>query len=212
MSDRDDGGDAAGSGGARGAERAVEILGRRPPDHRLKERFLRWQCRVRQIAMRERGGQPDDAIVPALTLPGEREPLGHVITLISKWGTHSRTAELRHVVKRTNDPAERRKKALELFSETWYQQAREFSDVLTATFPPGSPGAARIVAAGRCTLDFDAYSQRFALDCAVRALPSSHPLHQATWWHNVLFNPSLHPDTLVLAFEPDWERSEAGAG
>lgn len=194
------------------AEQAVELLGRRPPDHRLKERFLRWQCRVRQLAMREHGGRPDDAVMPSLTLADESEPLGHVITLIGKWGAHSRTAELRHLVKRTNDPAERRTKALELFSETWYQQAREFSDTLTATFPPGSAGAARIVEAGRCTLDFNAYNERFTLDCAVRALAPNHPLYQATWWHNILFNPALHPDTVMLAFEPDWELSTAGAG
>jgi len=191
------------------ARRAIELLGRRPPDHRLKERFLRWQCRVRQLAMRERGGRPDEALMPNLTRAGEEAPAGQIITLISKWGAYSRTAELRHLVKRTNDPSERRARALELFSETWYQQAREFSDILTATFPPASSGAAAIVAAERCTLDFAAYSQRFTLDCAVRALAPSHPLHQATWWHNVLFNPTLHPDTVVLAFEPDWERSHA---
>ena len=207
-----DGAAASGRGPAARAARAVEVLGRRPPDHRLKERFLRWQCRVRQLAMREAGGRPNDAMMPALTLPGDDAPLGHLIVLISKWGAYSRTGELRHLYKRTNDPAQRREKALELFCETWYQQAREFSDTLTATFPAGSPGASRILEHGRARLEFDAFSQRFTLECAVRELRAAHPLREATWWHNVLFNPALPPDTRVLAFEPDWERSVAEGG
>ena len=170
---------------------------------------MRWQCRVRQLAAREAQGRPDDAITPELTLKAAEEPLGHVITLISKWGPWSRTSELRHLVKQTHDPAQRRAKALQLLSETWYQQAREFSDTLTATFPPHSPGAARILDAGECTLHFDAYQQQFDLVCSVRQLPVNYPLYQATWWHNLLFNPGLHPDTVILGFDPDWDRSSA---
>lgn len=175
--------------------------------HSLRERFLRWQCRVRQIAMREKAGRPDEGAIAALTLPGALEPMGHVITVITKSWAYSRTPELMHICRRTNDPAQRREAALTLFSETYYQNAHEFSDTLTASFPPGSPGAAAIGEAGACTLAFDAYSQRFDLACAVRRLDTGHPLREATWWHNFLFNPNLPADTLVLAFEPDWERS-----
>jgi hypothetical protein len=174
--------------------------------HPLRDRFLRWQCRVRQIAMRENMGRPDDAMTPALTLPGAAEPMGRVITVLSK---ESRSAELQHICRQTNDPAQRREKALRLFAEAWYARPQEFSDTLTATFPPGSPGAAAIVAAGACRLDFDAYAQEFALTCAARRLEAGHPLHQATWWHNLLFNPALHPETVILAFRPDWDASSA---
>ena len=101
----------------------------------LKDAFLRWQCRVRQIAMRERQGRPDDAIMPALTLPGETAPLGHVVTVLSKAPSFSKTPELMHMVKRTHDPAQRREKAIELFSETYFQKPKEFSDCLLYTSP-----------------------------------------------------------------------------
>ena len=42
-----------------------------PEEMALRDSFLRWQCRVRQIAMREASGRPDDAVTPALTLPGQ---------------------------------------------------------------------------------------------------------------------------------------------
>jgi len=113
------------------------------------------------------------------------------------------------MVRRTNDPAQRRQSALNFFTETYYQRAAEFSDILTATFPPGSPGAAAIRDAGRATMTFEAYSQRFDLDCRVWSLAEHNPLWQATYWHNSLFNPNLPTDAVILGFEPDWSRSSA---
>ena len=191
------------------SESIVQIFGKAPKNRDLMERFLRWQCRVRQIAMRDNDGRPDDAIMPELTLKGDAEPLGHIITLLCKWGAYSITPEMKHMVKRTNDPAQRRNKALEYFSSTHYQKFKEFSDSLTATFPPDSPGCERISNAGECTLTFEAYGQRFDLVCAVHRLEKKNPMYQATYWHNLLFNPALHPDTEILQFEPDWDRSTA---
>jgi hypothetical protein len=189
----------------------VHVVSQMPEQHELMERFLRWQCRVRQIAMREARGKPDNAVTPALTLAGQTEPMGHIITVLCKWGGYSKTPEMRHMVKRTNDPAQRRDKAIEYFSSTYYQNIREFSDALTATFPPASQGAQTITEAGECTLSFSAYSQRFDLFCSVSQLGEKNPLFQATYWHNLLFNPNLHPQTTVLQFKPDWDRSTAQA-
>ena len=56
-------------------------------------------------------------------------------------------------------------------------------------------------------LTFEAYGQRFDLDCKVWKLSRRNPLYQATVAHNRLFNPALHPETEVLGFEPDWQTS-----
>lgn len=180
-----------------------------PAEERLKRGFLRWQCRVRQLMMREERGRPVPGIMPAVTLEGESAPLGHIITVLSKLERHSRTPELRHIAQRTHDPAARREAALTLLGEFHYQKPEEFSDLLTATFPPGSPGAARIRAAGACVLGFDAYRQRFELSARIWQLGPPHQAWAATWWHNLLFNPALPPDTVILGFEPDWRRSTA---
>lgn len=185
------------------------LLGETPDDHPLKTAFLKWQCRVRQMAMRDAAGRPDDAVTPAVVLDGDDEPLGHVITVLNKSPRHSVATELDHMAARTNDPAQIREQALRFLSAAYYQKPREFSDVLTATFPPGSPGAAKIRAAEHCTLVFDAFAQRFDLRCRVWRLASHHPLHRATFAHNRLFNPTLHPDTEILAFEPDWTASSS---
>lgn len=184
----------------------VHVMTQMPKNNELMQRFLRWQCRVRQIAMRETRGKPDDAITPSLTLAGHSESMGHIITVLSKWGAYSKTPEMQHMVKRTHDPAQRRDKAIEYFSSAYYQSIHEFSDSLTATFPPDSQGASVIEAAGECTLRFVAYSQRFDLVCSVSRLGENDPLYQSTFWHNLLFNPNLHPQTVVLRFSPDWDR------
>ena len=185
----------------------LPVTGSDPAAARLRDAFLRWQCRTRQIAMREAAGRPGDAVTPAVVL-GDA-PLGHIITVLNKAPGHSLTPELMHMARKTHDPAQRREQALTYFAATYYQRAQEFSDILTATFPPASPGAARIRKADRCTLRFEAYAQRYDLACKVWRLAPRNPLHVATLAHNRLFNPDLHPDTQVLGFEPDWTRSTA---
>ena len=177
--------------------------------HPLRHTFLYWQCKVRQIAMRKNMGRPDAAIVAALTLSGESHPMGHVITLMSKAPAYSKTPEMRHIAASTYDPAQRREKALEFFSDTYYQNPREFSDVLTTIFPPHSPGAAAICAAKTCTLTFESYGQRFDLFCKVSVLSADDPVFEASWCHNLFFNPGLHPEAVILCFEPNWGCSSA---
>ena len=183
------------------------ILGQSVSDSPLRKAFLRWQCRVRQIAMRDMDGRPDDGIMPAVFLPGQDAPMGHIITVMNKAPGYSVTPELTHMAKKTNDPAQRRDQAIRFFSAAYYQKAREFSDMLTATFPPGSDGAAALHEAKSVRLVFDHYAQRFDLACTVWRLADHNPLYQSTMAHNTLFNPGLNPRTEVLGFEPDWAAS-----
>ena len=184
-------------------------LGQSFSDHPLRKAFMKWQCHVRQLSMRNNDGRPDEAIMPDVILPEAEAPMGAIITVMNKAPGYSLTPELQHMAAKTNDPAQRRQQAIQFLSSTYYQKAAEFSDILTATFPPESPGAAQIHAAGRCTLVFEAYSQRFDLDCKVWRLAPHNLLHQATMAHNILFNPALPPTTEVLGFEPDWDASRA---
>ena len=175
----------------------------------LRDAFLRWQCRVRQISMRENFGRPDDAIKPRLTLNTDSEPIGDIITVLSRTPSYSKTPEMRHMVQSIFDPSQRREKAIQFFSEIYYQKFLQFSDTLTAAFSPNSPVAEAICAAKASSLTFENYGQRFDLDCSVSTLTKNNPLFQATWWHNKLFNPHLLPGTVILGFEPDWSRSSA---
>lgn len=161
------------------------------------------------MSMRDADGRPDDGIIPAVYLPDAAEPMGHIITVLNKVPAYSLTAEMQHMSAKTNDPAQRRDQAIRFLSASYYQKAEEFSDILTATFPPESSGATTLHGAGQVKLVFDAFSQGFHLTCKVWRLADHNPLCQATLAHNKLFNPNLPPDTVVLGFEPDWSASRA---
>ena len=159
--------------------------------------------------MRENFGRPDGAIKPRLTLNTNSGPIGDIITVLSRTPSHSKTPEMRHMVQSIFAPSQRRDKAIQFFSEIYYQKFQQFSDTLTAAFSPDSPMAEVICATKACLLIFESYGQRFDLNCTVSTLTKNNPLFQATWWHNKLFNPHLLPDTVILSFEPVWSRSSA---
>jgi hypothetical protein len=175
----------------------------------MRDAFLGWQCRLRQLAVRQAGGRPTSGMRPLLSLPGREKPLGYITVLVVKAEPASHTAQFRHIVKKTHDPTERLEAGLRLLQATYYQQAREFSDILTALFGAQSEAAARLTAEGRAILEFEQYSQSFRLPCRVEALREDHPFFAATYWHNSLFNPYLPGRPRVLAFTPDWAHSEA---
>jgi hypothetical protein len=175
----------------------------------MKDKFIKWQCHTRQMMMRDNQGRPDAAIMPEVYLAGQDASVGALITILNKLPSYSQTPEMLHMARKTNDPAQARSQAIQFFSATYYQKFRQFSDVLSATFPPGSGGAAQLMEAGSCRLVFEAYAQRFDLDCTVTPLAQQSALYQATMAHNRLFNSGLSSETIVLGFEPDWEKSTA---
>ena len=175
----------------------------------LRKHFLGWQCRLRQLAVREAEGRPSEGMRPVLEIPGEDSPPVQVTTLIVHLEPEVITAEFRHLVRRTQDPAERHKSALKLLSASYYQYPEDFSDQVTALFGQGVDLAARLTAAGRCRLQFEQYSQRYRLPCDVWSLPEDDAAYQATFWHNSLFNPYLPAGVQILAFKPDWAEAEA---
>ncbi len=187
----------------------ASIFGQTYVNHPMKDKFIKWQCHTRQMMMRDNQGRPDAAIMPEVYLAGQDASLGALITILNKLPTYSQTPEMLHMARKTNDPAQARSQAIQFFSATYYQKFRQFSDVLSATFPPRSGGAAQLMEAGSCRLVFEAYAQRFDLKCTVTPLAQKSALYQATMAHNRLFNRGLSSETIVLGFEPDWEKSTA---
>lgn len=175
----------------------------------LRDHFLGWQCRLRQLSVRQAGGRPTSGMRPELRLGAEGPSLGAITTLILRREPGEATAQFRHMVRKTQDPAERYDAALKMLAAAYYQRPQEFSDQLTALFGPDSELAARVLAVGRCVLVFAQYSQRYTLPCTVRALAEDDPAFQGTYWHNALFNPTLPGGVQVLGFQPDWARAEA---
>ena len=175
-----------------------------PRAERLRDHFVGWQCRIRADAMRRRAGRPSPGMRPQVLNAAGNELAPAVTMLLVRREAESFAPEFRHLARRTHDPRDRREAALALLAERYYQHARDFSDMLTATFATGSALADELQREGRCGLAFDQDGQRYDLPCAVSLLGSSDPRRDETWWHNALFNPQLPPDIPVLAFTPRW--------
>ena len=170
----------------------------------LRAEFIGWQCRLRQLAARQDGGRPSAGMRPRVATPAGDELANGVIVLISEADPENTTQQFRYQYLKTQDPNERYEKVIEFLQAGYFQQPARFSDVLTALFARGSEPAQRLLDLGRCVLEFDQYSQGYRIPCAVTRLPQANPRHQATYWHNRLFNDQLPASVEVLAFTPDW--------
>jgi hypothetical protein len=175
----------------------------------LRDRFLAWQCRIRQIAMRQDGGRPSPGMRPRLTDVSGRELAPALTVLLNKREPAESTAFFRFQVLRSPDPRELYERALSYLQADYFQRPESFSDRLIAVLPEGSPVAATLMAQGNCTLAFDQFSQIYRLPCAVAALKPGDAARDAAIWHNRLFNPALPETVHVVAFQPDWASAEA---
>jgi hypothetical protein len=175
----------------------------------VRDHFLGWQCRLRQISVRQEGGRPSEGMCPHVHLADEATSAARITVLVLPADTQATADRFAHMARRTHDPSERYKAALTFLAAGYYQQPSSFNDELTALFGAESSLAENLVAAGGCRLDFEQYRQRYELPCAVRELPANEALFQATYWHNALFNTALPAEVKVLGFRPDWALGQA---
>jgi hypothetical protein len=171
----------------------------------LCREFIGWQCRLRQLAARQNGGRPSSGMRPRVLDIARRTELSPgIVTLIVESEPENSTRLFRYQYLQTHDPNERFDKMLEILQSSYFQEPARFSDLMTALFGPGSTLAARLAAQGRCILEFEQYTQGYRIPCAVARLAARHAFHQATYWHNRMFNPNVPAGIEILSFRPDW--------
>jgi hypothetical protein len=175
----------------------------------LRDAFIGWQCRIRQLSARQAGGRPSAGMRPRVSAPQGEEIAPAVTLLISEQEPQANTTLFRFQFLKNQDPAERYDKILEILSAGYFQQPHDFGDVMTGLFGPQSTVAATLLNHGRCILDFAEYAQAYRIPSAVAALTESDDLYQATYWHNRMFNPNMPPAVRILSFTPDWPHAAA---
>ena len=170
----------------------------------LCREFVGWQCRIRQLAARQEGGRPTSGMRPrVLSRNGDELAAGIVTLIVESEPAHS-TQLFRYQYLRTHDPVERYDNMLEILQGSYFQDPTRFADLITALFGPESRLAAQLLSEAHCLLDFEQYTQGYRIPCTVARLAESDTFHQATLWHNRLFNANPPPDARELAFTPDW--------
>ncbi len=173
-------------------------------------RFLGWQCRVRQDAMRRQGGKPPPGTRARLQLDGQY--LGQINTVMHLLNPIKATAEFRFMVQKTHDPRAVYHNALKLLGESYYRDPAQFDDRLAALFASDSEWVDRIQEARQCRLEFFQGNRWYKLCGIGKDCEPGSTAYEATYWHNHLFNPQLPGRVRVLRFEIDWSRSEDGEG
>ncbi len=176
------------------------------PDE-LRNHFLTWQCRIRQIAMREQEGRPSQGMRPRVVAADGKQLSAGIIVLLVREDPFESTEFLKFQVQKYNDPQDVYKKALIFLQSTHYHRAAEFSDEMTGLFSKGSTLVERMLGDNKVTLEFGQFSQTYSIPCRARLLDADDAAYQATLWHNRVFNPNIGADIEVVGFQPDWEQA-----
>jgi len=182
---------------------------KRPSSDQSRSFFLGWQCRIRQIAMRQHGGRPLPGMCPrVLTASGDVVSEALTVLLVQDEPAES-TDFFRFQVLKTIEAEEAYRKTLDYLSADYFQDPSRFSDRMTALFGADTLAARTLSDARRCILEMDQYRQAFRLPCTVRILKTDDPAYQATLWHNRAFNPRIPDGVTILSFTPDWKEATA---
>jgi hypothetical protein len=166
------------------------------------KRFIAWQCRLRKQSMREHGGRPSAGMGAGVYSLSGGDEQSRMQFLVLRRDSQTRTAELRHIVRKTPDPSEWLKNGLRILAEMHYHETEQFQDRLSALFGLDSALADALLQAGACHLKFSEKGIDYGFDFDVEALNEDDELFQATYWHNRLFNPTLPGKVRILAFTP----------
>ncbi len=166
------------------------------------KRFMSWQCRLRKVSVRELGGRPTSGMNARVYSISGGEEQSRMNFLIVKQESADLNSEIRHIIRKTQDSAEWLKNGLRILAERHYLDDFNFSNELTALFSLDSPLADALTRAGECRLKFVENSIEHAFDFTVTEISEQDLAHQATYWHNHLFNPSLPGQVRVLGFTP----------
>ena len=179
------------------------------PSQSLRDDFLAWQCRIRQIAMRTDAGRPSPGMTPRVLSASGEVVTGRLTVLILPKEPDESTSFFRFQVMRSADPRDIYQRGLAYLQADYFQEPHTFSDRVTAVLDRTSRLAATLLAEKTCVLEFEQFSQLYRIPCVVRRLGAGEHAREASLWHNRIFNPSLADDALVLEFRPDWAKTVA---
>lgn len=186
----------------------LELM-KRLSNSELKSNFIAWQCRLRQMAMRDHGGTPMPGFRPQVSSLKGEIILPEMTILLVPNNPEESTAFFKFQLQKTNDHRQAFEAGLKYLAADFYQLPELFSDEITAVFAKGSATAERLVKLKTVLLDFEQYAQRYRLSCTAKRLAPRDISREASLWHNRLFNPNLGNDAEVLSFKPNWKNAMA---
>ena len=104
--------------------------------HEQYQDFIRWQCRLRKLSMRERDGRPSPGMSAGVHAVAGGDEQARINFLINRRDPAARTAEFRHIVRKTHDSSQWLKNGLKILAEL--QASGRISPGAIGPSPPGS--------------------------------------------------------------------------
>ena len=176
---------------------------------RLRQAFFGWQCRIRQIAARDYGGQPMPAMRPRVSTRKGETILPAMAILLVPEDPEPSTAFFRFQMQKTNEEQKARESGTKYLAADFYQLPELFSGEMTAVFGAASLSVQALLKAKEVVLDFEQYAQSYRMFCKVRRLAVKDEARQSSLWQTRLFNPNVPNDAVVLGFTPEWKSAVA---
>ena len=176
---------------------------------RLRDQFIGWQCRIRQISARDYDGQPMPAMRPRVSTRRGEIILPAMAVLLVPHDPAPSTAFFRFQVQKTNEAQKVRDGGIKYLAADFYQLPELFAEEMTAVVGAGSATAQTLLKAGDVVVDFEQYTQSFRMFSRVRRLAARSPARQSSLWQTRLFNPNVPNDAEVLGFAPEWKSAVA---
>ena len=162
--------------------------------------------------MRDDGGQPSKGMQPSVWIAGGNKLIDAMNILLVPGDPMESTAFFKFQTKKSNDPKDVMEKGLQYLQSTFYHDAPSFNDEMTALFSPNSETVATLLETEQCLLVFEQFNQSFKLVCTVRELGVDEINWQATYWHNLMFNPAVPGNSRIIGFTPFWEKCDSSTG
>lgn len=181
----------------------------RVSDEEMARHFVAWQCRLRQIAMREAGGRPSPGMTPQVSLATGEVIMPAMATLLVPRKPEETTQFLEFQARKSNDPRQVYETGLKFLQADYFHKPKRFDDRVVAQFGSGSQTARLLATAGECLLTFDQFSQVWILSCSVTLLGRADATRAHALAHNRIFSPKSPSDAEVLSFQPIWAKAQA---
>ena len=164
--------------------------------------FIVWQCSIRQRNFRMFQGKPSEGIVCKIYDKKKNQEIKNFVSVFLEKKVKEAAKMFEYMNRRTHDPEERYSKAVKLFSSEYFNTPENFDGRFTATFMKNDNFINDLKPSKKYNVQFFERDTGFDFPVKIKKLKKGDAEWQCTFWHNLMFNPSLNDNIEVLLFTP----------
>tara|TARA_B100001123_G_scaffold442166_1_gene585114 strand:- start:862 stop:1407 length:546 start_codon:yes stop_codon:yes gene_type:complete len=164
--------------------------------------FVAWQCKIRKNNFRRFNGKPSEGTFALILDRKSNKEISSFISILLERNPLTTLKMFQFMNKKTHDPKERFLKAINFFSNEYYDIPENFDGTFTATFPYESKIVKEILKKKKCSVQFFEGNTGFYFNVTTSKLKKNDSKWMYTYYHNLFFNPELNENIDILFFNP----------